>query len=172
MIPLFQTPANVPYNLNNMKRDDYSHKKQSRIVANLLGGRTKGFFVECGAYDGETYSNSLYFEKTLGWSGMLIEPDHRNMKILKSKNRRAWVVNGCVDGSIFGEIFSKKSDFSNIFLGIQKPKRMIFFGAMDAGILRSYSNWLRNAMTWFWRPVKETEVWCFPLHSLLLAANK
>ena len=33
-----------------------------------------GFFVELGANDGVTQSNSLYFEMKRGWNGVLIEP--------------------------------------------------------------------------------------------------
>lgn len=32
-----------------------------------------GFFIEVGANDGITQSNTLYFEKYLGWNGLLIE---------------------------------------------------------------------------------------------------
>ncbi len=34
----------------------------------------KGYFVDVGAYDGVTFSNSLFFERYLGWSGICIEP--------------------------------------------------------------------------------------------------
>ena len=37
-------------------------------------GLTRGFFIEVGANDGVKQSNTLYFEKYLGWSGLLIEP--------------------------------------------------------------------------------------------------
>lgn len=33
-----------------------------------------GFFVEAGANDGVSQSNTLYFEQYLGWSGLLVEP--------------------------------------------------------------------------------------------------
>jgi FkbM family methyltransferase len=33
-----------------------------------------GFFVEAGANDGVSQSNTLFFEKHSGWSGLLIEP--------------------------------------------------------------------------------------------------
>jgi FkbM family methyltransferase len=34
----------------------------------------RGFFVEAGANDGQTQSNTLYFERYLGWTGLLVEP--------------------------------------------------------------------------------------------------
>jgi len=36
--------------------------------------KSKGFFVECGANDGISQSNTFYFEKYYGWRGLLIEP--------------------------------------------------------------------------------------------------
>ena len=33
-----------------------------------------GFYIECGANDGVNQSNTWYFEKKLGWNGLLIEP--------------------------------------------------------------------------------------------------
>ena len=35
----------------------------------------KGFFIECGAYDGEIQSNTLTLERDLGWEGLLVEGD-------------------------------------------------------------------------------------------------
>ena len=35
--------------------------------------RGDGVYVEVGAYDGRTYSNSLFFEVALGWGGVLVE---------------------------------------------------------------------------------------------------
>jgi hypothetical protein len=37
-----------------------------------------GFFVEIGANDGVTQSNTLYFEQFRQWSGILVEPTHLN----------------------------------------------------------------------------------------------
>lgn len=42
-------------------------------LARYFGGKTTGFFVEVGAYDGIVLSNSYYFER-LGWTGVLVEP--------------------------------------------------------------------------------------------------
>lgn len=46
-----------------------------------------GFFVELGANDGVTQSNSLYFEKHRGWRGVLVEPAPQNF--LKCRQNRS-----------------------------------------------------------------------------------
>ena len=51
-----------------------SQAAQDRIVDTLLGGKTGGVFVDIGAYDGVTGSNSLYFERWRDWTGVLVEP--------------------------------------------------------------------------------------------------
>lgn len=37
-------------------------------------GKKNGFFIEAGANDGLKQTNTFYFEKYFGWSGLLIEP--------------------------------------------------------------------------------------------------
>ena len=44
----------------------------SHFITNHL---KEGFFIEAGAYDGEIYSNSLYYELKHGWTGLLVEPN-------------------------------------------------------------------------------------------------
>jgi hypothetical protein len=39
----------------------------------------QGFFVECGALDGELRSNTLTLERKHGWRGVLIEADPENL---------------------------------------------------------------------------------------------
>ncbi len=43
-----------------------------------------GFFIELGAYDGVTQSNTLFYEKNKGWKGILIEPSKSIFKKCKS----------------------------------------------------------------------------------------
>ena len=47
-----------------------------------LFGRKKrdGFFVEAGAHNGVEASNTLYFEKKMGWKGLLVEPNPDTFK--------------------------------------------------------------------------------------------
>ena len=69
--------------------DRFSHNE-----AHLL--QENGFYVECGAYNGETFSNSLFFEKYRNWSGVLIEPHPDSYKVLRSKHRKAFSINACL----------------------------------------------------------------------------
>lgn len=46
-----------------------------------------GYFVELGANDGVTQSNSLYFERHRGWRGVLVEPAPQNF--LKCRQNRS-----------------------------------------------------------------------------------
>lgn len=42
-----------------------------------------GIFIEIGALDGLKYSNSYFYEKSLGWKGLLVEGSSNNCKELK-----------------------------------------------------------------------------------------
>ena len=55
-----------------------------------------GFFIECGANDGESISNTLWVERNLGWKGVLIEADPRPLEKLLQKNRKAYIGKFCV----------------------------------------------------------------------------
>lgn len=55
-----------------------------------------GFFVECGGFDGESYSNSLVLERDRGWGGILVEPDTHNYQQMKTKNRKAYTAHSCL----------------------------------------------------------------------------
>lgn len=61
----------------------------------LLGVEQPGFFVEFGATDGVTGSNSYMMEKSFGWNGILAEPAHKWQKALR-QNRKAQICDKCV----------------------------------------------------------------------------
>lgn len=53
----------------------FSQVGQDRfLLENFFRGKRGGVFVDVGAYDGERYSNTLFYERTMGWSGLCIEP--------------------------------------------------------------------------------------------------
>ena len=64
----------------------------------VIKGYQGGFFVDVGAYNGVTFSNTLYFERENNWSGICIEPIPRAFDCLK-RNRNCV----CVNCAIFEE---------------------------------------------------------------------
>lgn len=55
-----------------------------------------GTFIEMGALDGERYSNTWFFEKEMGWRGLLIEGSPKNYEKLVGKRPEAVRVNAAV----------------------------------------------------------------------------
>lgn len=51
------------------------------ILPTFFRNFTNGFFVELGAMDGSTFSNTRVFQKHLGWKGVLIEPSDQFEKL-------------------------------------------------------------------------------------------
>lgn len=68
---------------------------QDLLLAELLGNKQNGVFVDIGANDGVTISNSYHFEKNLGWTGIAVEPIPTVFEQL-SQNRNCELVHGCV----------------------------------------------------------------------------
>ena len=52
----------------------YSQCGQDQLIDELLGHKRNGVFVDVGAADGEINSNTLFFEESRDWHGILIEP--------------------------------------------------------------------------------------------------
>lgn len=52
----------------------------------------KGVFIEAGANDGFSQSNTYYFEKILGWRGILVEPipELFNQAVRRRRNSRVY----------------------------------------------------------------------------------
>jgi len=60
----------------------------------IFRGRRAGTFVDIGAHDGVSGSNSYYFETERGWTGLCVEPNPETYQALASK-RSCTCVQGC-----------------------------------------------------------------------------
>ncbi|XP_037788523.1 protein Star-like [Penaeus monodon] len=90
-------PTSQPYNLANPDKTDFSQCNQSAYAdKEFLHGMTNGFFVEMGAVDGEIFSNSLYFERALNWTGLLVEPNPEDYQTLTTRGRKAYSMHAAV----------------------------------------------------------------------------
>lgn len=96
----------------------FSQCGQDKLVAEqLLPDLRSGVFVEIGAHDGMTYSNTLYLERERGWSGIAVEPIPAVFDRLQ-RNRRCQCLNGCV-GKVDGAVrFQILDGYSQMLSGI------------------------------------------------------
>ena len=78
----------------------------------------RGFFIECGALDGETRSNSLFLEMVNEWTGILIEADP--MSLVKIRYIRGLEVSQWEILPIFVSL--QNPDFIQIFAPKKAPK--------------------------------------------------
>ncbi|KAL3885806.1 hypothetical protein ACJMK2_025843 [Sinanodonta woodiana] len=144
-------PETKPYNLKNPDVHDYSCG-QSSAIDNVLHQREKGFYIEAGAFDGESISNTLFFEKVRKWNGLLIEPDPFVFERLKAKNRKAILVNSCLNIKPQPSIleFNRGNEMGRVWVD------------------KEDKNWVKEMKM----QVNVIEVPCFSLYSILLAVNQ
>lgn len=111
-------PKGEERNLIKKDQKDFSQIGQSLFIDDLLKKQKDGFFIEAGGYDGESHSNSLFFELERNWKGLLIEPIPDNFKILKSKKRQINIINACIANkkpTIAKFLFSQHTSLSGRF---------------------------------------------------------
>ncbi|KAL3881308.1 hypothetical protein ACJMK2_027761 [Sinanodonta woodiana] len=144
-------PHPGPYNLKHPDILDPSCG-QSTVIDKLLERKEKGFYIEAGAFDGESISNTLFFERIRKWNGLLVEPDPKTYFRLRSKHRNAYLINACLSTNT-------------------KPSIVTFNAANEMGhVIQSDEDrrWVQEKLN-KWDLI---EVPCFPLFSILLALEQ
>jgi FkbM family methyltransferase len=58
---------------------------QDKWVCTVLKNKVNGYFIDIGATDGVTLSNTYHLEKVLGWTGICIEPNMSQYEIMKKE---------------------------------------------------------------------------------------
>ena len=61
----------------------------------LFNHKTNGFYIELGAFDGITQSNTCFFEFNRNWKGLLIEPSKCSFDLCCKNRPNSIVVNCC-----------------------------------------------------------------------------
>jgi FkbM family methyltransferase len=94
----------------------YSQCDQDKFVnEELLHNFRGGVFLDVGANDGISLSNTYFFEKELGWTGICLEPIPSVFERLQA-NRRCRCIRGCA---------STKHNTMKRFLHISGPLEML-----------------------------------------------
>ena len=100
-----------------MQEESYSMSDSKGIPLDkkldmLFNHKKDGFFIELGAFDGITQSNTYFFELNRNWKGLLIEPSKNSFDLCCINRPNSIVVNCCcvsntyTDTKIFGDFNS------------------------------------------------------------------
>lgn len=136
----------------------YSQWDQDKIVYdNFFKGKSDGIFVDIGAHDGITKSNSLFFER-LGWTGICIEP----IPEVYSKlivNRKCTCINGCAYNRNGTVKFTRLHGYTEMLSGI------------DETYCEAHKNRINSEISHMGGGKETLEVACYKLEELLENAN-
>jgi len=145
---LLRTPAN----------GHTSQIGQSAYVDALLKNRTNGFFIECGAYNGEDLSNSLFFELKRNWTGLLVEVSTNHYREVLKRKRHAYSINACISPVSSPQVFTYKEIWHSAGL-------IDFQEESHAKSLKQRYQELDNKTA-------VVSAICYPLYSMLLAIGQ
>jgi FkbM family methyltransferase len=100
------------------KNTFYSQYQQDHYVyEHIFKGKTDGVFVDIGAHDGTTFSNTRFFEETMNWTGICVEPLPEIFDKLK-ESRNCICINGCIFADKKTVPFLKISGYAEMLSGI------------------------------------------------------
>ncbi|XP_032788643.2 uncharacterized protein LOC116925994 isoform X2 [Daphnia magna] len=157
------SPQHVPYRLDVPESADPSDG-QAQAILRILQNKTNGFFVDCGGYDGEFLSNSLYMERSLNWTGLVIEADKLAFNQLINRNRKAYTSPVCLSTKPYPMEVVYNATIGTMSF-ISEGKKDVQHKKSD---LTDNSDDIPNKKD-------TTDVYkmqCFPLYSLLIAVGR
>ena len=164
LIPPYKEGLNLQNDENIVFEGQYGQVPYIGKVLGLDKDQSKpGFFIEAGASDGKTISNSLYFEMQYGWTGLLVEPNPDYLENLIKLGRYAWILPHCLSTTTHVE--TVKFDVSDLVSGVMvdgKPKPSVL---NDKYPLDYIYRLIMPEKTY----AREIQVQCFPLYSVLMA---
>lgn len=99
-----RSPSNNVRKLLNIPYSDHQTQLNQDIFALLINQFSNGFFIEIGANDGYTLSNTVYLEEYFGWRGILVEPNSKYLPTLK-KRSNSIIVNKAITSQAGKEEF-------------------------------------------------------------------
>ncbi len=98
----------------------FSHNGQEEEVIDSYNGSRDGVYIDIGANDGISHSNTYALEKYFNWKGLLIEPLPRLLKhLINHRNEyNNYFINACVYNktymSTFMEVVGGTGEFSGV----------------------------------------------------------
>ncbi len=97
----------------------YSQCGQDKFLNEVIfKGKRDGIFLDIGANDGVTFSNSYFFEKELGWKGICFEPLQSAFEKLE-KCRTSININACASNEDKTDYFLSISGYGEMLSGLK-----------------------------------------------------
>lgn len=98
----------------------YSQYEQDKyLYENVFKDKRNGVFVDIGAHDGVSLSNTLFFEKFMGWTGICVEPIPEVFELLRT-NRKCQCIQGCIFDKGGNVRFLKVNGYAEMLSGIHE----------------------------------------------------
>lgn len=138
-----------------LEREGYhsQYGQDKWLIEKLFPSKEDGIFVDIGANDGITFSNTYLLEK-MGWNGIAIEPISSVYEELK-KNRHCVVIHGCVAPKSGKERFRVITGSPQMLSGL--------VGEYDP----RHKKRIESELDFYGGVYKEIEVDCYNLNELL-----
>jgi FkbM family methyltransferase len=97
----------------------YSQLGQDKFIDDFFSQKENGFFLDIGAHDGVTLSNTYFLEKFRNWKGICIEPGPLEFEKL-NQNRKSLNLNICVSNFNGFSKFTYIEGYSNMLSGLSE----------------------------------------------------
>jgi len=103
-----------------MNNKYFSQHQQDLVLDQVLFDQNKpGYFLDIGANDGVTYSNTYFLEKNRKWSGICVEPLPNAFQKLSAE--RSCILENCAVGAVTRkEVLMEISGYSEMLSGLKK----------------------------------------------------
>lgn len=96
----------------------HSQWGQDKIVDEYFHGKRDGFFVDVGAHDGISLSNTYFLEKERGWTGICVEPIIERYKELVVNRPNSICIDKCMYSHNGTVLFRQLVGYSEMLSGI------------------------------------------------------
>lgn len=109
--------------MTTMKSYSQKETAQDVHVIDFFRGKTGGYFVDVGAHDGMTMSNTYLLESAFEWGGVCVEPDpvvFQKMVRIRNRSRTSLLCCAAYDGSVSEISFSRSKKSDGLLSGISE----------------------------------------------------
>jgi FkbM family methyltransferase len=93
------------------------HRQDQFLNEKIFHNKRNGVFLDIGANDGVSISNTLFFERELDWTGLCVEPIPEVYERLKN-NRKCITVHGCISDKTQKDQFLKIEGYPAMLSGL------------------------------------------------------